>query len=150
MVRTNRDDYQSCPGQCGTWNHWTQNVCQVCGFGPDDIPPGSPGSKFPTVEEEIKPHLDAAVAVIRQRCILPEYRDDMPVEELLGIAVSKFMGWDGESILTTMRFALEDSNYDRLLDGDVVAMIEKLNTRHREALEQSASYFGSKPAQTPE
>lgn len=40
---------------------------------------------------------------------VPEY--DATDEEMLGVLVAQYFGWDGERILAAMQYALEDSNF---------------------------------------
>lgn len=45
---------------------------------------------------------------------LPEYRQGVPEEEILGVIVAKYCQWQGERIIKTMLSALEDANYHTL------------------------------------
>jgi hypothetical protein len=61
------------------------------------------------VQTMIIPLLKQVVETIAAECFTDGYRAS--VEECLGLALSKYLEWDGVKLMQVASFALEDANY---------------------------------------
>jgi len=65
-------------------------------------------------KEEMKVELKKLIGKVRWESYLPEYRDKIPDEQVLGVMVSTYAEWDGDNIMKIFTSALEDANYHTL------------------------------------
>lgn len=54
------------------------------------------------------------IELVRPIVFLPEFKQKIPDEQVLGIAVAKYCEWTSNRILQTFSSALEDANYSDL------------------------------------
>lgn len=64
-----------------------------------------------TTEEKIKEVLKPLIEEVRNEVFLPEYRAEQTEEEIVGIIVSKYFEWSGDSIEAVAMSAFEDANF---------------------------------------
>jgi len=67
-------------------------------------------------KEEMKVELKKLIGKVRRESYLPEYRDKIPDEQVLGVMISTYAEWDGDNIMQIFTSALEDANYHTLND----------------------------------
>lgn len=58
-------------------------------------------------------HLGQAAKASLIESFLPEYQDQITPADALGVAISKWAEWDGDTIAEAFFSALEDANYHR-------------------------------------
>ena len=63
------------------------------------------------VETKITPLLKEVVEIIASECFVDGY--EATTEECLGLAVSKYLEWNGVEIMEVASEALEDANFHR-------------------------------------
>ncbi len=69
------------------------------------------GSDLDGTENEIRRLFFRIIELQKEKSICKEYHDSTSDEEVLGIAISNYVEWDGERIFQIAKSAFEDSNF---------------------------------------
>jgi len=81
-----------------------------------------------TTQERVKELMDQVVTIIRYNSFVPEYQEKAPVEECVGIAISKYFEWDTR-IFIAFYEALTDANFHDAAT-EVITLATRVNKRY--------------------
>ena len=73
-------------------------------------------------------HIQAAAMITKRESFIPEAQNEITDADALGVAISKWAEWTGDTIAEAFFSALEDSNYHTMRENFVLLWNDREGT----------------------